>query len=172
MRKTLYLLKGQLPADVESAITTAAFIEGHRCEFLNAQQRLADCSIQAQLLQQKEINCSKANDIRAKVDLVENSRPSIVNEIDRLRAQKYKLLKELDFVNAALSVEESKLENLPIAIKEMKENMKTPVREAVRLHKLIKPISGTADQDQQKINEIDQICHSAIDAIQKLLGSA
>ncbi|RLN11333.1 hypothetical protein C2845_PM09G11490 [Panicum miliaceum] len=124
------------------------------------------------LKQEKEINRSKVNDIGAKVDLHKNSRPLIVNEIDRLRAQRDKMLKELDSVNAALTAEESKLENLPIAIEEMMANMKTQVREAVRLHKLIKPISGTVDEDQQKTNEIDQIRLGAIDAIQKLLGSA
>ncbi|RLM73316.1 hypothetical protein C2845_PM15G01580 [Panicum miliaceum] len=122
--------------------------------------------------QQKEVNRSKANDIRAKVELLEKSRPIIVKEIDRLRAQKEKLLKELDTVNTALTAEESKLENLPTTIEEMKADMKTPVREAVHLHKVIKPIPGTADEDQQKINKIDQIRLDAIDAIQKLLRSA
>ncbi|RLN13217.1 hypothetical protein C2845_PM09G12930 [Panicum miliaceum] len=112
----------------------------------------------------KKSTAPKANDIRSKVDLLENSHPLIINKIDRLRARRDKLLKELDSVNAALTAEESKLENLPIAIKEMKENMKTPVCEAVRLHKLIKPISRTTDEDQQKINEINQIRLGAIDS--------
>ncbi|RLN22899.1 hypothetical protein C2845_PM07G09590 [Panicum miliaceum] len=148
IRRTLNILKGQLPTDIESINIPTTFIEGLRCEVLNAQQCLADRALQAQLLQLKEINRSKANDIRAKVELLENSRQTIVKEIDRRRAQKEKLLKELDIVNTALTAEESKLENLPATIEEMKVDMKTPVHEVVRLHKLIKPIPGTADEDQ------------------------
>ncbi|RLM74974.1 hypothetical protein C2845_PM15G05920, partial [Panicum miliaceum] len=172
IRRTLNLLKGQLPADIESAIIVAAFIEGHRCEVLNAQQRLADRALQSQFSQQKEANRSKENDIRAKVELLENSRPTIVKEINWLKAQKEKLLKELNIVNTSLTAEENKLENLPATIEKMKADMKTPVREAVRLHKLIKPILGSVDEDQQKINEVDQIRLYAVNTIQKLLGSA
>ncbi|RLN33698.1 hypothetical protein C2845_PM03G18750 [Panicum miliaceum] len=172
IRRMLNLLKDQLLDDVESAIIPGAFIEGRRCAVLNAQQLLADHSLQTQLLQQNEVNRSKANDIRTRVELLENFRPTIVIKIDRLRAQRDKLLKELDSVNTALTAEESKLQNLPVAIEEMKANMKTSVREAVRLQKQIKPIPGSADEDQQKIDEVNQIRLDAIVAIEKLLGSA
>ncbi|PUZ67176.1 hypothetical protein GQ55_3G412000 [Panicum hallii var. hallii] len=79
------------------------------------------------------------------------------------------LMKELEAVTLALAEEEMKLEKLPNAIKKMKVDMKTPIREAIRLHKLIKPILGSAEDDQREIDEGDQICLSAVDAIQSFL---
>jgi hypothetical protein len=52
-------------------------------------------------------------------------------------------MKELEAVTNALTEEEKKLEQLPHVIKRIKENMKAPVCEAVRLHKL-----SSRSQDQ------------------------
>jgi hypothetical protein len=35
----------------------------------------------------------------------------------------------------------------------MREDMKAPVREAIHLHKSIKPIPGSAEDDQKEINK-------------------
>jgi hypothetical protein len=37
----------------------------------------------------------------------------------------------------------------------MKADMKTPIREAIRLRKLIKPIPGSAEDDHWEIDEVD-----------------
>jgi hypothetical protein len=73
-------------------------------------------------------------------------------------------------VTPALSDEEKKLNQLPSVIDKMKEDMKAPVREAVCLHKMIKPILGLADDDQREIKEVDQIHLRAIHAIRSFLG--
>jgi hypothetical protein len=52
----------------------------------------------------------------------------------------------------------------------MKANMKTPVLEAIHLHKLIKPIPGSAEDDQRETDEVDQILLRAVDAIRSFLG--
>jgi hypothetical protein len=78
-------------------------------------------------------------------------------------------MKELEAVTLALVEEEMNLEKLPNAIEKMKVDMKTPIREAICLHKLIKPILGSAEDDQREIDEGDQICLSAVDAIRSFL---
>jgi hypothetical protein len=132
----------------------AAFIEGHQFKVLQAKQRLSDRASQAELVVQKEDSRSRANDIKARVEVLENSRPIIVGEIDRLKARRPVLMKELEAASIALK-EEKKLEQLPNIISKMKEDMKAPVREAIRLHKLIKLILGSAEDDQREINEVD-----------------
>ncbi|RLN35806.1 aminotransferase-like protein [Panicum miliaceum] len=82
------------------------------------------------------------------------------------------MMKELEAVKVALAEEENRLEQLPSAIEKMKTDMKAPIREAICLHKLIKPIPRPADDDKQKINDIDQIRLHAISVIQNRLGSA
>jgi hypothetical protein len=64
-----------------------------------------------------------------------------------------------------LAEEQKKLEQLSNAIEKMKEDLKVPVREAIHLHKLIKPIPGSVEDDQKEINEVDQICLHAVNAI-------
>jgi hypothetical protein len=49
-------------------------------------------------------------------------------------------------------------------------SVKTPVREAIHLHKLTKPIPGSAEDDQREIDEVDQIRMCAVDAIRSFLG--
>lgn len=53
----------------------------------------------------------------------------------------------------------------------MKEDMKAPVREAIWLHKLIKPLPGSANDDRKKIDKVDQIRPRVINAIIGLIGS-
>lgn len=108
IRRILRLLKGQLPADVESFLLPVAFIEGHQYEVLEAQQCLADKASQAQLIHQKEVSQFKENDIKARVELLENSRPTIASEIDRLKAQRAKPMKKLEVVKYTLTEEEKR----------------------------------------------------------------
>jgi hypothetical protein len=70
-----------------------------------------------------------------------------VSEIDRVKAQRETLSEELEEVTLALVEEEKRLEQLPNVIEKMKADMKTPVREAILLHKLMKPIPGSAEDD-------------------------
>jgi hypothetical protein len=72
-----------------------------------AQQRLSYRAMQEQLIHQKETNRSRAKDIRARVEILENSRPTIVGEINRLKARRAMLRKELEAVNLALAEEEN-----------------------------------------------------------------
>jgi hypothetical protein len=51
----------------------------------------------------------------------------------------------------------------------MNPDMKTPIREAICLHKLIKPIPGSAEDDQREIDKVDQIRLRAVDVIQSFL---
>jgi hypothetical protein len=165
MREGFRHLKGQLPADVEAALLPAASIEGYQFKVLQAKKRLNDRASQAELATQKEVSRSHANDIKARVEVLENSQPIIVGEIDWLKARRAALMKELEVVSIVPKEEEKKLEQLPNVIRRMKEDMKAPVREAICLHKLIKPIPGSAEDDQREINKFDLIRLRAIDAI-------
>jgi chromosome segregation ATPase len=159
-----------LPADVEAALLPAAFIEGYQFKVLQAKQCLSSHASLAELITQKEASQSRANDIKAKVEALENSCPIIVSEIDWLKARRVELRKELEAVTLALAEEKKRLEQLLNAIEKMKTDMKTPIREAIRLHKLIKPTPGSAEDDQREIDELDQIRLRAVDAIWSFLG--
>ncbi|RLM58016.1 hypothetical protein C2845_PM18G04450 [Panicum miliaceum] len=102
VRGVFRLLKGQLPADVEATLLPVAFIEGYQLKVLQAMQRLFDRATQAEQITQKEASRSRANDIKAWIELLENSRPTIVGEIDRLKARRAVLRKELEAVTLSL----------------------------------------------------------------------
>lgn len=102
--------------------------------------------------------------MKAKIDTLENSRPTIVGEIDRLKTKRASFMKELEATNAALSEEENKLEQLPTSIVELKENNK-----ALCLHKQVKSIQGPVDEDQKIIANVDQMRLRAIQALHDLL---
>lgn len=54
---------------------------------------------------------------------------------------------ELEATNAALLEEENILEQLLTTIAKLKEDLKAPVNEAICLHKQVKLIQGSADED-------------------------
>jgi hypothetical protein len=101
IRRAFRLLKGQLPTNVESALLPAAFIEGRQFRVLQAKQRLSSRANQAKLIVQREASRSRANDIKIRAEVLENSRPIIVNEIDRLKSRRAAFMKELgEFTHA------------------------------------------------------------------------
>ncbi|GJN11657.1 hypothetical protein PR202_ga29861 [Eleusine coracana subsp. coracana] len=108
--------------------------------------------------------------LQAMIDLLNSSRSLIVNEIDRLKAKRAALMKELGEIGNAIAEEEEKLLNLPETIANLEAEKNTHAREAYRLHKRMKPIPGTADADAQEIADVDQIRLRAMDAIRSLLG--
>lgn len=85
-------MQGQLPADVEAALILATFIEAHRFDVLQAQQRLSDRAAQAKLIHKTESSQSRANDMKSRIDVLENAHPTIVRKIDRLKARTTSLL--------------------------------------------------------------------------------
>jgi hypothetical protein len=68
-----------------------------------------------------------------------------VSETDHLKERRAELRKDLEVVTLVLAEEEKRLEQLPNAIEKMKADMKTPICEAISLHKLIKPILGSTE---------------------------
>lgn len=72
-KSIFYYLKGQLPADVESALLPAAFVEGHQSKILQAQQRLSEWSSQLELITQREIIRSETINTKARADVLESS---------------------------------------------------------------------------------------------------
>lgn len=57
-------MQGQLPADIEAALLPSAFIEVHRLDVFQAQQRLSDRAAQAELIQKRESSRSRENNMK------------------------------------------------------------------------------------------------------------
>jgi hypothetical protein len=123
VRKIFSDLKGQLPTNIEAALLPVAFIEGHQFKVLQAKQHLSDCTLQENLISQREASRFKASNIKTRIETLKNSHPSIVTEIDRLKARRVKLMKELETIETALTVEEEKLGQLPASIDQMEEDL-------------------------------------------------
>ena len=117
-------------------------MECHQAKVLQAKRRLSECASQAELIAQRESSYSRsrANDIKARVEILQKSRHIIVGEIAPLKARRAQLMKELEAVTTPLQKEGNKLEQLPRVIEKMKEDTKTPVREALSAHKKIQPM--------------------------------
>ncbi|RLM56371.1 hypothetical protein C2845_PM10G05300 [Panicum miliaceum] len=64
----------------------------------------------------KESHVARVEDLCRRIDTLRRSRPTIVGEIDRLKARKLELMKELRLIGDAITAEETKLAELPNAI--------------------------------------------------------
>jgi hypothetical protein len=91
------------------------------------------------------------------------SYPAIDQRMSQLKARKELLMKELKEISIAIADDKRKKEELPETISKMREEM------AVRARKSLKPISGSAADDERTINEIDQIRLNAMNAIRAAL---
>lgn len=171
IRNIFSTLSGQVPEDLEEAVTPASFLEFHRIPVLKAQQRLADRSHHEQSEKERNEHKSRADDLQRRISILQDSRSTIVSEIDRLKARRTALMKELQEVGNALSAEEAKLDQLPIAIEKMESEKRHHAQQAYRIHKSLQPISGSADDDRQVISAADEIRLRAANAIRNFLRS-
>lgn len=94
----------------------------------------------------------------------------IDEKIDQLKTEEARLENLLERVQVAIRTEEQKKAQVPELINKATEEMKVKARQLHSLYKDIKPVLGTADEDNQVIKEIDQIRLSAIKAIRDALG--
>jgi chromosome segregation ATPase len=118
----------------------------------------------------KESHVARVEDLRRRIDRLCCSCPTIIGEIDRLKARKADLMKELRLIGDAITVEETKLAELPNAIDGLEQEELRYAQQANRLHKNIQPIPGSADVDLKKIEDADQIHLRVIDTIYGLLN--
>ena len=91
IRSKLLCLKGQLPMEVEAAIYPTVYIESHQVRVLEAKQRISDSASQVELITKRDASQSQTMEVRARIEVLENSRPIIMVEIDRLKAQRSQL---------------------------------------------------------------------------------
>ena len=76
----------------------------------------------------------------------------------------------MEQVTKAISAEEKKLQDLPSVIAELKQERHNLAREAIKLHRHIPEVPGSADDDQRVLDSADQIRQRAIATIDALLG--
>ncbi|RLN17759.1 hypothetical protein C2845_PM02G19100 [Panicum miliaceum] len=163
-------IRGHLPETAIEALVPVAYIESQQLEVLKAKQRLADQSRQEQMAKDKESHVARVEDLRRRIDTLCRSHPTIVGEIDRLKARKAELMKELRLIGDAITAEETKLAKLLNAIDGLEQEKLRYAQQANRLHKNIQPIPGFADTDLKNIEDADQIHLCAIDIICGLLN--
>lgn len=116
IRRLLNELKRQVPENTEEAILPAAHMEVLRIQVTKALQCTADRENQEKLRQEKDLHKLWADDLHHRIDFLKKSRPTIVGEIDRLKARRAKLAKEMELVGHTIITEEKKLADLPATI--------------------------------------------------------
>ncbi|CAN6348214.1 unnamed protein product [Urochloa humidicola] len=121
---------------------------------------------QEELLKTKK---DQATETKDRIDFLESNRSSIVNWIDWLKARRAELAKEIALLKDELTIEEQKLRDLPDTVTDLKKTLSAQVSDTVKLHKSIKQIPGSAEDDQRTIDEIEQIRRRAISAVDDLL---
>ena len=119
------------------------------------------------MVEQKDIGRQEVALLKKQIDSLEEAPTQINQEIDGLKTREAQFLKELEDIRAAINDQENKLNQLPKAVSKIKEDMASKIRQTRALHQSIKPISGTVEEDNRLINEIDQIHLRAVNLIQK-----
>jgi hypothetical protein len=130
-------IRGPLPETAIEALVPAAYIESQQFEVLKAKQRLADRSRQEKMAKDKESHIAHVEDLRRRIDTLCRSHPAIVGEINRLKARKADLMKELRLIGDAIIAEETKLAELPNAIDGLEQEKLRYAQQANQLHKNI-----------------------------------
>jgi chromosome segregation ATPase len=92
----------------------------------------------------KESYLARVEDLRRRIDTLRCSHPTIIGEIDRLKARKAELMKELRLIGDAITAEETKFSELPNATDGLEQEKLRYAQQANRLHNNIQPIPGSA----------------------------
>lgn len=88
-----------------------------------------------------------------------------------LEARRQALVEEIARIDQEMFDVDDRLSQIPTSIAKLEQDKKSFVRQDRRLQKNIKPIPGSANDDQREIGEADVIRLRVIDVIQNLLGS-
>jgi len=163
-------LRGQIPADAEEVLFQAAHLESRQLQYQRAVQRLADRAAQAQLSEEMMKVKLLADEKHKNIVTLESSRDMLKQKISDLSARREALLAELKQVEEALSQARQEENQLPVAIKLLKQERNVHGRKALQLKKKLKPVEGSVDEDIKEIEAANQICLRAISAIQALLN--
>ena len=76
----------------------------------------------------------------------------------------------MEQVTKAIAVKEKRLQDLPSVIAELKQERHNLVHEAIKIHRRMPEVPGSADDDQKILDSADQVRQRAITAINALLG--
>ncbi|XP_072146303.1 uncharacterized protein [Setaria viridis] len=157
IRQIFNEIKGQVPEDAEEVPTPAAYIKTMQVPVFRALRHMADHSKLEMVHQEEESYKHHAQEVHQQIGLLETSRPSIVNAIDRLKRRRGELAKEMELVVKAITAEEKKLEDLPTVIVDLKQERQSLAHEAIRLHRNTPKVPGSADDDQRVLDAADQV---------------
>ena len=149
----------------------AAFIESMRIPVFRALRHMADHAKLAKTREEEDAYKSQAQEVHQRIHFLEDSRPGIIGEIDRLKRRRAELAKEMEQVTKAISAEEKRLQELPSVIADLKRERQHLAHEALKLHHNASEVPGSADEDQRVLDSADQIRRRAITAIDTLLGN-
>ena len=171
IRAILKNLEGQLPESIKEALTPAAYIESHRVQFLRAQKHLADRLQQEQIANQRDDFKARAESPCAEIKSLNDAQAALQRNKAELEAKRDHLLHELNQVNQAIDTVDNDLSQIPSAITRLEGEKQEQARRAYQLHKSLRPIPSSVDDDNRTIQTIDEIRLRAIKVIQAALGS-
>nr|TKW21227.1 hypothetical protein SEVIR_4G174000v2 [Setaria viridis] len=164
-------VSGRVPEEAEEALAPPAFIESMRIPVFRALRHMADRAKLAKTREDENAFKRQAQEANRRIHVLEDSRPAIISEIDRLKRRRAELAKEMEQVTKAISAEEDKLQELPSAIADLTRERPRFAQEALRLHRNASEVPGSAEEDQRVLDSADQIRRRAITAIDTLLGN-
>ena len=164
-------MEGQLPESIKEALTPAAYIESHRVQFLRAQKHLAHRLQQEQIANQRDDFKARAESACTEIKSLNDAHATLQRNKAELEAKRDHLLHELNQVNQAIDIVDNDLSQIPSAITRLEGEKQEQASRAYQLHKSLRPIPGSVDDDNRTIQTIDEIRLRAIKVIQAALGS-
>ena len=108
---------------------------------------------------------------RSEIESLNHSQTALQKTKGELEAKRDFLLQELNRVNREIDVIDNDLSQIQSAIARLEGEKQEQARQAYQLHKSLRPIPGSADDDNRSIQEADKICLHVMNVIQNSLGS-
>ena len=105
-----------------------------------------------------------------KIDSLNNAQAALQRNKAELEAKRDRLQQELNQVNQEIDTVDNDLSQIPSAIIRLKGEKQEQARQAYHLHKSLRSIPGSADDDNRTIQTADEIRLCAIKMIQDALG--
>nr|TKW02840.1 hypothetical protein SEVIR_7G035658v2 [Setaria viridis] len=141
-----------------------------RIPVFRAVRHMADRAKLTKTREEEDLYKRQAQEVHQLIHFLEDSRPRIVGTIDRLKRRRAELAKEMEQVTREITAEEKRLQELPSVIADLKRERQHLAHEALKLHRHMSEVPGSAEDDQRVLDSADQIRRRAIAAINALLG--
>lgn len=170
IRSRIQEIQDQLLEELMEILTPTMFLEQYHFKLHKAKERITERQEREGLKLAVSASKAQVNADKSKLDELVAEPIDLKKKLEELHRFEADLLLRLEATREEIKEVEVKIAVAPKTIEDQTSKLKASAKHLATLSKALKPIPGSTADDAQAIEDIDQIRHKAIAAIQSFIN--